>query len=173
MSPMKLLNLMDPETSKRKPLSWLAGIVDGEGSIGINSSGKYYDPVFQVDNTNQIIIVECKKVIHSMGVFGISVDERDRGKKRKSCFNIRVQNNGDIYTILSYLLPHLIGKNEQARLVRRFIALRQSGALTSPYSNEERAIVEAVRLLNKKGNETTKPVVMFANCISNPIKQAA
>lgn len=101
-------------------LSYFAGIIDGEGCIGIehlspNKTRKkdYYTCRLTVINTNEDIM---KLLVH---YFKGSYDIRKRIEGRKKCFRWHVFGP-DLEIALNQLLPHLFIKKSQALIVLQY-----------------------------------------------------
>ena len=101
-------------------LSYFAGIVDGEGSIGIakckGESNGYirqyrYRPFFSITNTHLPMLQYLKK--H----FGGSIAYSD---ERTQCYNMTFSAN-KIREILPELIPYLLIKKKQAEIVLEFL----------------------------------------------------
>jgi hypothetical protein len=138
-------------------VSWeyLAGFVDGEGSIGIHKSyhGRKWvclTPCFQVSNTNREILEALKEKVG----FGTITQDKRTGKNWRPTYNYCVQGF-KVKLILQQLLPYLQLKKKQAELVIRFIEIREQQLkgkpFSTPYAPELFAIHEAVAKLNQKG----------------------
>ena len=98
-------------------LSYLAGIVDGEGTIRIGSSKasksnwntRYYASISLGMTNKEIIEMLVKR-------FGSKVRE-ERVANRKVMYRWGTSGNITVPNILKQLLPYLIVKKEQAKLV--------------------------------------------------------
>lgn len=123
-------------------LAWLAGIIDGEGSISaqarkprtvVSIKGKSYQSRGQLDtfisiaNTNADLIAEARKIIEDMGV-GVNVSYhaslRLRTLKQKPCWYISVHGFKRVGEVLSQVRPYLVSKKAQADLLLEMIRHR-------------------------------------------------
>ena len=107
-------------------LAYLAGIIDGEGCIGIECMGpcqrkngtwarkhNYYTPRLTVVNTNKFIMFTLMRCL------GGTFDIRKTIAGRKTCYRWHVFGKKLEESIKS-ILPYLQIKHEQARLVLEF-----------------------------------------------------
>lgn len=103
-------------------LSYLAGIMDGEGTIRIGSAKpngkskqniKYYSAV-SVGNTNKEVLEMF------VNKFGSKVREDKRVPNRKRMYRWGTSGNITVPKILKQLLPYLVIKKEQAKIVIEF-----------------------------------------------------
>lgn len=95
--------------------AWLAGLIDGEGTIGVykNSNGhggRFVQYTLQVVNTHVGALRRCRK-ISGVG----SVNPKWRAKQHKPCWAWKVSSQRDIIAVLEQVLPHLTIKLPQAR----------------------------------------------------------
>lgn len=105
-------------------LSYLAGIIDGEGSFGIYSSDNgTVKASFSIWMTNLASIKLLSQV------FGGNIQFYVRGTKTRPAFVVRLASNlinGDLDKFLSSILPYLKLKKEQALLCQQFIQQRHT-----------------------------------------------
>ena len=121
---------MPPEELIYKPsqimLAYLAGIVDGEGCVGIECMApckkkdgtwirkhNYYTPRLTVVNTNKILMFTLMRYLN--GTF----DERKKLSGRKPCYRWHVFGE-KLEEDIKNILPYLQIKYEQAQLVLEF-----------------------------------------------------
>mgnify|MGYP001561094373 CR=1 FL=1 len=103
-------------------LSYLAGIIDGEGTIRIGSSkptnkinwNTIYYAAISVGMTNRKIIEMFVKK------FGSKIREEKCVANRKKMYRWGTSGNFVVPTILKQLLPYLVVKKEQAELVIKY-----------------------------------------------------
>lgn len=127
-------------------LAWLAGIIEGEGSITLNVRRKKWrgwngvgiDLGIQVVNTDAYIIEECVAIIE--GIVGVAPKICERNaiparyttdgtiwKQNRQMLAIHVSKMSHIKAIIENLMPYMIGeKKARARLIVKFIDRRQS-----------------------------------------------
>lgn len=127
-------------------LAWLAGIIEGEGSITLNVRRKQWkgwngigiDLGIQIVNTDTYIIEECVAIIE--GIIGTAPKICERNaipdryttdgtvwKQNRQMLSIHISKMAHIKLIIEKLLPYMIGeKKARARLIVKFINRRQS-----------------------------------------------
>ena len=102
-------------------LSWLAGILDGEGSFMIIRStrnGKYrYFYRISIANSNKIIINECKLILNSLKIRYCCYFQDRRGIKtlKRQTYLIHITNRDGIIKLCSFVFGYLIGKKRLAK----------------------------------------------------------
>lgn len=147
-------------------LSYLAGIIDGEGTITLERSGNRrlcgvmgLSPRVIITNTNEQIIQYCVNLFRLMGVTPY-IKTQDVGYKtrRKKCYWVCVSGLSKCKKVLEPLIRYLVGKETQARLVLDFIKLRGLDSLNKgkPYGEEELIILDKIRALNFRGTSETE-----------------
>lgn len=105
-------------------LVWLAAIVDGEGSICCaRPSHCSARPRIAVYNSNWLIVKRTKEILHSITERKVSAVRRDyRGADARGVrsnfvsWQVQVQRQSSVRKVIQAILPHLVGKAEQARL---------------------------------------------------------
>lgn len=139
-------------------LAWLAGIIDGEGTITVGflntRETRQYAPSVTVVNTNPVMIATILAIYDQLGV-GSHVMERDRTKSlgKRSIWNVTVQRMGGIEKLLTVLAPFMVAKRAQAELLLRFVRSRipkkNSGSNRDrTYTQEELDMCLEIRNLN-------------------------
>jgi hypothetical protein len=140
----------------RDAVAYLAGIIDGEGCIGIGKRGKYISPTLQITNTSEDL---AKWLIQTCG--GRCYYSVDKRPPRKPCWHSSVA--GQIARdIIEAVQPFLIIKAKQAKLilenygtVSRQPKRNSLGRLTCVMTEEEialnRQLADQMRLLNRRG----------------------
>lgn len=150
-------NNIDLSNKDPTDLAYLAGFVDGEGTIGIYSNGwkknrknpsRGFRCVFQIVNTNEEIINYIKRFL------GTSfITKRDPRDKKENLKNNRpryiltlssVQNVGEI---CKAILPYLKIKKSRAELVLEYCNNRKVRIIT----DRDIQIVNELKILNKRG----------------------
>ena len=100
--------------------SYLAGIIDGEGSINLVPNGRIStQPRIDVVNTNMDLLLFVKNRI------GGEIHEKKLGTKSvKPCFVLYFQSHNKVLAILEKTLPYLIIKKEKAIEIINLIKLK-------------------------------------------------
>ncbi len=120
------------ETEYIKNISWVAGIWDGEGTITIVKQRRKESkggsvilfPKFTMENTNIVLIEKVCEIFDSLGVnFYINVRNK-KADKHKDRFVINVCRLTEIKKICEILIPYLVSKKSQAKLLLRFVTSR-------------------------------------------------
>ncbi len=114
-------------------LSWLAAMVNGEGSIGLNKvwsvppkrqRRRYFSPRISIANTDPAIIVRCIEIIKLMDVHSYYISEKN-GEGIRDLFTLRVDRMSDIRTILISILPYMVGeKKARGELLLEYLESR-------------------------------------------------
>lgn len=114
LSLRKLTNNCKLPSAKWK-LAYLAGLLDGEGSILISNTfkGTRQIPIVRVNNTDKKMIDWIKKE------FGGHINSKDRTRKPHWKILYRWETNAikDTYLILNAVFPYLITKKQNAKKV--------------------------------------------------------
>ena len=113
-----------PEIRKFTPTeaAWLAGVVDGEGSIGLYDYGREGKRVqIQMGNTNKAFVEEMKRIIGGIGSTVYRTKFSKGGKEphigRKPMFHYTLKGSLRCYFVLKQVIPYLIIKKEKAQSI--------------------------------------------------------
>ena len=162
-------------------IGWLAGIVDGEGWLGLSVSSRpsaanqpverliFARPELRIGNTDPAIIDRAIDILRKIGINPYRRSVMPPGKRRLM-HECSCKHMTGVGTVLHVIHEQLTGnKQERSSLILEFIALRQSnpgienpvynGGVRGrfgprrirPYTEQELALVEACRLLQNPG----------------------
>jgi len=162
------LNYNRDEGSRNNTFSWLGGFTDGDGSIGFitttsKSKHKNVDGSFKLYCNKRILPFvnytsgsdSAKNNIISMlesnGIKYVLSSKKSKAKKRigknkhKVYYSVDIRGFDDVDKLLVLLEDKVVAKNDQLKLVRKYIDIRRS---TPHYTDECFEIVKAVKDLN-------------------------
>lgn len=114
---------------KETDIAWLAGIVDGEGSIMLNRLGDKMWPKsgshlcrVSISNTDEGILNEVKRILSEWLIF-YTVAVNDYQKRNKPCCQIEVNRRMEAKFLLEQILPYLkeTAKIEKAKQFIEFV----------------------------------------------------
>jgi hypothetical protein len=134
-------------------LSYLAGIIDGEGSIGIEhlspTKGRpksYYVCRLTVINTNKNLM---ELLLH---FFGGSYNQRKKIEKRKICYRWHIFGE-NLEKTLDQLIPYLFIKKQQALIVKQYRETvgKTGWNVTNEVLNKRKELWLQCKELNKLG----------------------
>lgn len=151
-------------------LAWLAGIVDGEGTIyaALNkhrhvrrdgSQGQYLRLTVAVTNTDILMIEEVQQIAEAVGVKTRVERIKKRRDLHKEQWDVRVRGGRAVETLLEAILPYLVTKRSRAEVAlavirhRRATSYPRNGALRSPVDGDAwlaRQLV-SMRDMNRRG----------------------
>jgi len=107
-------------------ISYIAGLIDGEGTVLLSlhkyknkdskSIYQYYKPVIRIYNTDKKMIDFCKEVFS----YGFISSTKTNGRKH-TIYHFSVRKKNDLHNFIDKLLPYLITKNKQAKLLLKFL----------------------------------------------------
>jgi len=108
----------------KEKYGWLAGIIDGEGTITITKQNRQtwfsYRPEIHITNTNQLILKQSCKLLKE--ITGKTVKIFITDKKRKNyVYRVRLQDIESCKKLLIFLGPFLVGKKKQGKLLLEFL----------------------------------------------------
>jgi hypothetical protein len=106
-------------------LGWLAGFIDGEGSIGLYKVKYGYSPRVTVANTSTEAL---NKVVEITRLLNIGITGSDATMKNSTMRTVKlsISKRADIQTLLDAVRPFLAGKANEADIMLGYLA----GSLT-------------------------------------------
>lgn len=125
--------------------AYLAGLIDGDGSISVMRRRKYFTAVVEVVT----ISIELKNYLSSLLTHSKVTPSPPRWENNKPTFKIQVAGLKTL-PLIERLIPYLVLKKEKAKLVAKYIQLRKRESKNSPYSNECINLVAQMRRLSTK-----------------------
>jgi hypothetical protein len=157
---------MDNPHIREVDLAYLAGIIDGEGTVTLERNGTRrlsgvmgFSPKVIVANSNRALIQRVVDIFVMLGVTPyIKSQEAGKYSRGKVMYWVSTMSLTKCAKILRPLLPYLVAKNAQARIVLDFIERRGDSQLAKgkPYSEYELTLVQQIRALNFRGMSETE-----------------
>ncbi|OGG08863.1 hypothetical protein A2154_02210 [Candidatus Gottesmanbacteria bacterium RBG_16_43_7] len=138
-------------------IAWLAGVIDGEGSFTIfNRKNKSKNGNFivtptaniTITNSNKALIDECEQILKNIGVkYSL---KNPRNSTTRTLERLDIRNYKSIMILINILLPYLVGKKDQAILMKEFV---KKALFRIHFSNstERREFLVRMSKLNKLG----------------------
>jgi hypothetical protein len=145
-------------------LAWLAGFIDGEGSISMRevtecsrSTGlpRYsYHPRVRYFNTHQPTLAYVRSVLDAHGLGYVVSHSRQNDARYAPLWTVTVEGLGRCKALLELLVPCLKTKQDDAALVLEYCQLRQPGRALSPREREILTLfgIEPRGQANRHGN---------------------
>ena len=147
-------NEMGNQQAKDTDLAWLAGIIDGEGSILLGSGGKrgqfpgYHGlqirATIHITNTCANIISKCEEILDQLGV-SFHVADKTTASNRTQVWRIDIGKMEHTQRLLEAIMPFLVSKIGQAKIVHRFVVRRQNRkakGLSGAYDDDDIKIID-------------------------------
>lgn len=151
--------------SKTFKLGYLAGMIDGEGFVGIEKKSPSkknlgFSPKIAIYNTNKLIIERCDQYFKDLGLAcHVMVSNPKRATTiYKPLYRIDMQGMKRVNRLLQYIIPFLAGKKQVAEIVQLYIDSRLSKPMTLSNRNRqidayELSLITQVKELNKRGKD--------------------
>lgn len=159
---------MSKEDNQREEFAYLAGLIDGEGSIRMqktsykNQNPKYM-PMVSVVNTNREVVDKVSRFLGNSRVF--ECKGNGQIKMNKICFKTQKSGLKPLLKQLESLLPFLIIKKKQAELLIKYIKgynpTKQTAGGNGNYRNEKEnlfreSIYQELKKLNSPATTNRK-----------------
>ena len=130
-------------------IAYMAGFIDGEGTITINCSRGKKGPEVYVVNTDFEIITWFEEV------FGTNKYHKSKPiRGRKQTFAVGLSSLKDTYMFLQLIYPHLRVKREQARILLEYCKIRLKKTKKNKNTNfdsVEEELEREIHRVNRRG----------------------
>ena len=139
-------------TTPSEGLAWLAGIIEGEGSIAnypprhnkaYPTGNGGYNRGIVIVNTDEKILNRCKQIYDYHNIhYGYTQKSASRNQREgsfiftKPCYELAVRRLEDLQYIIPKLLPHIIG--EKKPLLEKLLKDIEGKRITKPRVTTER-----------------------------------
>ena len=138
---------------EEKKISWLAGIIEGEGCFCMCKGGicHFFNLTISIGNTDLLILNECKLIIDEI-TQGNSKLRNNKSGRNRNMYHLVVEGQIILKRLIETILPYIIGeKKAQAELMLQFINRRiiiKGNKKKSPtYTDEDKKYLEAMKAL--------------------------
>ena len=132
-------------------LGWLAGIIDGEGSITVCKRGPTYVPTIKMANTSKVLVDKYCELLDKLDI-SYQCYGRQKEGNRKYQWDVCIDGRPRVYKALNAIQDLLIAKQKQATKVVEWIESRGLD-LRGPYTEDQLNIIKNIRELNGRGRE--------------------
>ena len=127
---------------------YLAGVIDGEGTVTIKRNGKHLHTEVSIGNSCYELITRCREIV---GVRTKFSERRSGDTHRKPIWIYKIASRPDVKKLLEQIGDALIVKRKQCELVLKFIQLMDNRPDIHEIPVGAQKIMETVRILNKRG----------------------
>lgn len=141
--------------SAGKNLAWLAGFLEGDGSIGLGkhtqTNGRIiYAPVIRFSNTDALLIEHCYKILEDLDLTTYWIHSKET--KNGTAWELQIKGFQRCKKLLPILIPELFGKKrKRAELVLEWILSREITGNSKTYTSRELEIYVIIKNLNDPG----------------------
>ncbi|MBA9005967.1 LAGLIDADG family homing endonuclease [Thermomonospora cellulosilytica] len=157
---------------KETELAWLAGIWDGEGSVGVSryrrpgNVNQVIAPQVQIQMTHEPTVVKTVEILREMGLTATAYTWRERKAHHKDMWGYNISRTGYVLRMATLLLPYAVTKREHWTLIKEFCEIRvgrmgldDQGRLRKggkpgwwvPYSDRELELADQLSRLTRRG----------------------
>lgn len=179
---------MDNQQVTQAEFGWLAGIIDGEGYLGIQryktrNNHMSYTVELSICNTDEQIIIKVRDIIKKLEINPYINQSSFKMKHRpnhKMVWKIVIHRMSPVMKILQRIKPFLVGaKKERAELIIEYCTSRLNNFVQgSHYKNviteREVQIVESCIAMQKRGtSETTRKAQLERSILGEEIRLRA
>lgn len=156
-------------TPRDVDLAWLAGLWDGEGSVGVaksHSTGRLIlIPQVQIHMTHQPTIERAVELLKGMGIHAISYMAQEKQSHHRDSYHVAFRRTLLVKLAAEMLMPYAVTKLPQWKLAHEICVLRiERQGITStgnlrrgggpgwakPYTERELALVQQLCEMNTR-----------------------
>ena len=135
-------------------LGWLAGIIDGEGSVLILKRGNLYIPSVKMANTSKVLIEKFCDILDRLDV-SYSCYGKHKPGNRKYQWEVNIDGGKRVMSLLLQIQDILVYKQKQAFKVMEWIESRKINKRRY-YSDAELQLKDDVKLMNARGRSASE-----------------
>lgn len=137
-------------------LSWIAGMIDSDGCIGVtkrnNAKTEVYLPRITFTSAHEEIFNEMIKAFQFCGFPFFVSTKKSLNPNHSDRMDLRVTGMKRCYRVLRNLIPFLRGKKERGKLLFKFCDSRLTKMIKSqPYTKEQLECCHILQDFNRKG----------------------
>ena len=144
-----------PEVRKFKKWesSWLAGIIDGEGSVGIYDYGREGRRILiQMGNTDQKLVARLREIIGcGSTVYRTNIHVSHKG--RKPIYQYCLKGSNRCYWVLKQVFPFLITKKDKVFNIIKEIEEKPFGRWANATKEARKKASDTMKEIWKKRKE--------------------
>lgn len=152
------MNEIDNQQKRLMDISWLAGILEGEGCFTVQTRTivpkrkggmrmPSYTPLIQVTNTNELIIEKTQRIMKELGIGCYVYLQKQSGYR--SCYRVVVLGLKKCQTFLNIMKPYIECRKPQADCLDAFIQARLQVVRGTPFGRTETIAIEQLKKLNR------------------------
>lgn len=142
-------------------LAWLAGAVDGEGTIGIyhnkgpRSLPTSFHPVFRICCIDEVFILEIDRVLRTLGLQYPPRKYKAPNARQGWCWHIAISKRKALQVLYKALIPYLVLKRRNAAISLEFLEAEKR----RPRAQEtlDRLYLE-IRSINQRTTQSQTPL---------------
>lgn len=157
---MQKSEVRDNQQESLCDLSWLGGIVDGEGCITVTAYSRadrlkensfYVSPKVTVTNTEDSLIDKVEEILiaNHIAYYKREYPPHKTWKKR---IEIRIAGYKRVRRFLELIKPYLVSKKEKANLTM-LLCLQRLNKKRNPYDDEDKKLIQRILDLNGRGTK--------------------
>jgi len=140
-------------------IAWLAGIIDGEGSLSIvkqyKKQGVGLNPKATMENTSPELVENYCRILDNLGITFYIYERKAKSKKHKDRYIVQICRIDMIDKFCNALIPYLVAKKSQAKLLQRYAQSRLKAIGNKYYQDVEREMCDQIQELNRLGPVNT------------------
>jgi len=103
-----------------------------------------------ITNSNCLLLERCKEILDEINIKYLYHDPKNGHQQGRKVMRIRVKNYSSIQRLIELILPFLVGKADQARVMLEFVSLAgQRGKLNLQDRTE---LMNKIKRLNQQGH---------------------
>jgi len=142
------------QSAGNEQLDWMAGIIDGEGSLMLHKrsqtkGGKFsLRPIATIANTHKPTIDRCYSILTELGIGPYLCTNRPKNGKYPPQYSLFVNGYKRMGKFLEVFRERLFTKRHQADLLDEFIKSRDGAHPGKPYTPREAQIADEIKFAN-------------------------
>jgi len=152
-------------------LAWLAGIIDGEGSMGIYTTIDSIVINLNIANIDERIINRSAEICSMITGRspGINIYYYKERKPRRAHYQLKLSSQKNILAVLREVKPYLIGKSDQAGIIIHVLENRKK---YGKWTEKDKSFIGVLKDMKKTPGAITPSEAheIMGTCNDHPVK---
>jgi hypothetical protein len=160
------MNQLTPEQA-----AYIAGLLDGEGSLGVyrRPSAWLPYPELSITNTNLEVLEWLKSTVGVGHIRLVTKDQRRATEKWKQAYAWRITASGHIVALLQQIKPYLIIKRAQCQALLAYISYRHDSRFSSGARFHALQLAQTIKRLKHQQSQSKPELANEAKTDANDL----
>lgn len=133
-------------------LAWLGGFFDGEGTVTVTINDNKHANCIYFANTDLQCLEYCKSVLAEIGIYNCGIHNWLGKDNWKRTHRLTINKTQECYDFAIKMIDYTVLKRDRLIMFKKYLSIKLSRHYKNSILTEEQtALVEAIRAANKRG----------------------